>query len=200
MKKPLIVAAALALLTACSGAFETSYKETLDPSVTRGWHVDDVIVSVPENVTTTEANSFAPNADIVWHGDPFGNRKVQVAAIVEEGIRRGARDLRGGRGVDLQVTLYEFHALTPKARAEAPSAVHNITYVIQVFDGRTGEAITEPERIRADLPAYTRAEAFEALEQGITQKIQITDHIERVTEGWLGIGPDPRQTFGSVGR
>ena len=200
MKTSLIAAAALALLAACSGTWETSYDAALDPAVTRGWHVDDVQVTVPDDLTTTEANTFAPNADIVWHGDPFGNRKLQVATIIETGITRAVDDLRGDRGVVISVTLEEFHAVTPKARAEAPSAVHNISYVIQVFDRRTGDAIIEPQRIRADLPAYTGAAAFEAIEQGQTQKVRITDHIEYVTEGWLGIGPDPRQAFGSVGR
>lgn len=200
MKKHLLSLIGLAFLAACTGAWETSYEAPQDASVTRGWNVGSINVSVPEALTTTENNSFAPDADIVWHGDPFGNRKVQVAMIMEDGIRRGARGLRGSQSVDFQVVLEEFHALTPKARAEAPSAVHNITYTIQVFDRRTGEALTEPERIRADLPAFTGAQAFEALQVGQTQKVRILDHLERVTAGWLGIGPDPRQEFGSVGR
>ncbi len=200
MKKQMMAVAGLAILAACSGSWETDYQAAKDPIVTRGWHVHGINVVVPDTLTTTEANSFAPDADIVWHGDPFGNRKAQVATIVEAGIRRGTRGLRGPRGVEMQVTLEEFHALTPKARAEAPSAVHNITYTIQVFDEVTGEALGEPERIRADLPAFTGAQAFAAIEQGQTQKIRITDHLERVTEGWLGIGPDVRQSFGSVGR
>ncbi|MEL6639926.1 MAG: DUF6778 family protein [Pseudomonadota bacterium] len=200
MKRHLATLVGLAFLAACTGSWETSYESAKDPSETRGWNVRSVNVIVPDELTTTEDNSFAPDADIVWHGDPFGNRKTQVAEIVQTGIARGARELRGGRSVDMQVVLEEFHALTPKARAEAPSAVHNITYTVQVIDRRTGDAITEPERIRADLPAFTGAQAFEALQQGQTQKVRILDHLERVTEGWLGIGPDPRQTFGSVGR
>lgn len=200
MKKILTMAIGLAALAACSGQWETSFDAPKDASVTRGWNVNSIAVAVPEELTTTEENSYAPDADIVWHGDPFGNRKAQVAAILEEGIRRGTRGLRGSRGVDMRVTLEEFHALTPRARAEAPSAVHNITYIVQVFDERTGDAITEPERIRADLPAYTGSSAFAAIQEGQTQKVRIVDHIEYVTEGWLGIGPDPRQAFGSVGR
>ena len=200
MMKPLFAATVLAVLSACSGSWETSYEATKDPVVTRGWHVHSLSVVVPEEATTTEANSFAPNADIVWHGEPFGDRKAQAAEIVRTGVKRGMSGLRGPRGVDVQIILEEFHALTPAARSRAPSAVHNITYVVQVFDERTGEAVTEPERIRADLVAYTGVAAIEAVTQGQTQKVRITDHIERVTEGWLGIGPDPRQEFGSVGR
>jgi len=199
MKKTLLVAG-LAMLAACSGSWETNFDAPLDAAVTRGWDLDRVAVTVPDALTVTEENSFAPNADIVWHGDPFGDRKAQVAAIMQEGIAQGSRGLRGRQDVVFNVTVVEFHALTPKARAEAPSAVHNITYDIVVTDSRTGEALTEPKRIRADLPAFTGAAAFDALKEGRTQKLRITEHLNRVTLGWLGLGPDPRQVFSSAGR
>lgn len=187
-------------LAACSGAWETSYEEPLDPAVTRDWTVRNVVVMLPEDLTTTEENAYAPDADVVWHGEPFGDRKAQAAAIVQDGIRQGARSLRGRQPVNLEVTLTEFHALTPKARNNAPSAVHNISYIMQVVDARTGEAITEPEPIRADLIALTGANAIEAVLQGETQKVRITHHLKTVTAGWLGIGPDPRRAFSSAGR
>ena len=100
----------------------------------------------------------------------------------------------------MNVQLQEFHAVTPIARERAPSAVHNISYIIQVTDARTGQIISAPEQIRADLEAYTGLRAVEATFNGQTQKVRITDHLERVTEGWLGIGPDPREVFEGVGR
>jgi len=188
------------LLAACSNAWETSYEKALDPDVTRDWTVRNVTVALPDDLTTTEENSYAPDADVVWHGEPFGDRKQQAAAIVRAGIAQGARGLRGRQPVNLQVTLTEFHALTPRARNNAPSAVHNISYVMQVVDARTGEEITEPEVIRADLIALTGANAIEAVVQGETQKVRITRHLRDVTAGWLGIGPDPRQSFSGAGR
>lgn len=188
------------LLAACSGSWETTYEKSMDPAVTRDWTVRDVIVELPADLTTTEENSYAPNADVVWHDDPYGDRKAQVAAILEAGITQGATSLRGGTPVNLVATLLEFHALTPKARAQAPSAVHNISYMMQVINARTGEPITEPELIRADLIAFTGAAAFDAVSRGDTQKVRITRHLRDVTAGWLGIGPDPRQSFSSAGR
>lgn len=188
------------VLAACSGDWRTDYEAPLDTAVTRNWTVRDVIVQVPDTLTTTEENSYAPNADIVWHGEPFGDRRAQVAAIVDEGITQGARPLRGSQPVNLIVTLRQFHALTPKARSLAPSAVHNISYMMQVVDARTGDAVTEPELIFADLMAFTGSAAVEAVLQGETQKVRITRHLKDVTAGWLGIGPDPRQSFSSAGR
>ncbi len=187
-------------LAACSGNWETDFDEPLNPSVTRGWNVVGVSVNVPDELTTTEENSYTPNADIVWHGEPRGDRRAQVAAILRDGIARGSRDLNGAQNVKLNVQLQEFHAVTPIARERAPSAVHNISYIIQVTDARTGQIISAPEQIRADLEAYTGLRAVEATFNGQTQKVRITDHLERVTEGWLGIGPDPREVFEGVGR
>jgi hypothetical protein len=188
------------MLAGCSGSWKTDYESGIETSVSKAWNVREVTVSLPSDLTTTETNTYAPNADIVWHGDPLGDRKQQVAAIVQNGIALGAKSLRGRRSVALNVTLQEFHALTPIARSRAPSAVHNISYTIQVVDARSGEPLTEPELIRADLEAYVGDAAFEAFEQGETQKVRITRHLQQVTAGWLGAGPDARRTFNSTGR
>jgi len=187
-------------LTACSGTFQTAFEEPLNATVTRGWNVVGLSVNVPDTLTVTDQNSFAPDADIVWHGDPEGDRRAQVAAIVREGITRGTNDLRGSRAVKMNVQLQEFHALSPVARERAPSAVHNISFVIQVVDAQTGQVLRGPDQIRADLEAYTGFRAIEEALNGQTQKVRITNHLEKVIEGWLGIGPDPRRTFEIVGR
>lgn len=199
MNKCAMVLTSLLALAGCSGSFETSYSP-VSASVSRGWTVQDVRVTVPPNLTTTENNSYAPSADIVWHGDPLGNRRVQVARIVDDGITRGASALSGSRPVTLSVTLQEFHAVTPRAVARAPAAVHNIRYAIQVLDARTGAPITQPEMIDADLQAFVGQEAVTAAQSGQTQKVRITAHIANVTRGWLGIGPDVRTNFRSLGR
>lgn len=198
--KSMVVVASLALLSACGGTWQTNYDNPVDASVSQNWNVRHVTVHVPDELTTSEENIYAPDADIVWHGENFGDRKAQVAAIVKSGISAGASGLRGNMPVAINVTLEEFHALTPIARNNAPSAVHNITYVIQVVDIRSGVALTEPERIRADFPALTGATAIEAVIRGDTQKVRITRHLRNVTSGWLGIGPDARQEFSGLGR
>ena len=189
-----------ALLAACSAGWETTYDAPIEASMSQKWNVRAVTVGVPEGLTTTEDNTFTPDADVVWHGEEFGDRKAQAAAILQTGIKQGARGLRGHQPVNLNVVLQEFHAVTPKARAEAPSAVHNISYTIQVMDARTGEPLTDPQLIRADLEAFTGQAAYEAFTRGETQKVRITRHLKDVTAGWLGIGPDPRRGFSSVGR
>ncbi|MEM9342989.1 MAG: DUF6778 family protein [Pseudomonadota bacterium] len=199
MKKQLIALCALATLAGCSGQWSTNYETPMSPAVTRGWTVNDVIVQVPATLSVSDANTLAPDADIVWHGDAPGDRRAQVAAILEQGIMQGARGLSGDKPVTLVVTAQEFHAVTPAALSRAPNAVHNISYFVQAYSA-DGEPLTEPQLIEADLQALVGGQAITAAQSGQTQKSRITAHVSRVTAGWLGLGPDVRGSFRSIGR
>ncbi|NNE86482.1 MAG: hypothetical protein HKN27_00265 [Silicimonas sp.] len=191
---------ALFALAGCSGRWKVDYAEGLDPEVTRTWNLANVVASVPASLTVSNSNTYAPNADIVWHGEPFGDRRAQVAAIMDEGITRGAAGLRGARPVTITARVIQFHAVTPAAVARAPAAVHNIEYAAQVLDAETGEALTTEQVISADLEAYVGAAAVAAAINEQTQKRRIIDHIDLVTRGWLGFGQDQRRSFSSIGR
>lgn len=201
MKKKLgITLAAAVALAGCASDWTTDYEATVGPEVSRDWRVTDVQVQVPDSLTVSEVNSFAPDADIVWHGDPPGDRRSQVAEILKTGIEGGSSTLRGKRPVTIVAALQNFHGVTPMSVTRAPAAVHNIAYQIQVFDSETGDAITDSTFIQADLEAFTGAAAVVATQQGQTQKVRVTNHLTAVTRGWLGTGPDVRRTFGSFGR
>lgn len=187
------------LLSAC-GRWQVEYENGLDPVESSLWKLQDVDVRVPSSLSVSNDNTYAPNADIVWHGEPFGDRRAQVGRILDEGIRRGAAPLSGTRPVTIVARLDHFHAVTPAAVARAPGAVHNIAYAIQVFDARTADPITEAETIQADLEAFVGDAAVVAQLQGRGQRVRLVDHIARVTAGWLGLGEDQRRAFGSVGR
>lgn len=189
-----------ALLAGCSGNWDVDHQDQIDGNVSKSWHVHSVRVAVPDTLTVSDANTYAPNADIVWHGEATGDRRAQVSEILREGLQSGSQRLDGPRGVDIRVELEHFHAVTPAAVARAPAAVHNIAYIIQVYDDETGEPLTEPERIQADLEAYVGAAAVTAALNGQPQRVRIVDHIANVTRSWLGVGPDARRTFQSIGR
>ena len=191
---------ALFALAGCSGRWKVDYAQGLDPEVTRTWKLASVVASVPASLTVSNSNTYAPNADIVWHGEPFGDRRSQVAAIMDEGITRGAAGLRGTRPVTITARVLQFHAVTPAAVARAPAAVHNIEYATQVLDEQTGAELTPEQVISADLEAYVGAAAVAAAINGLTQRRRIIDHIDLVTRGWLGFGQDQRRSFSSIGR
>ncbi|MDO5631086.1 MAG: hypothetical protein Q4G22_04535 [Paracoccus sp. (in: a-proteobacteria)] len=203
MLKSIVVAVALILgITGCArNSWETQY-EQLNPVTTANWRVADVRVNAPQTLTTTEVNSYVPDADIVWHGDPQGDRRAQAAAIVAQGIRDGASGLRGGQPVVINATISQFHALTPKARAmEGNVGVHDIRYTVTVTDARTGETLIPAQEIRADKAALVGVAATDADARGFTQKVEITQHLAAVTRHWLGLpSQDPRGAFNRTGR
>jgi len=200
-RRAFIIAGASTLLAGCSGQWQVEYDDGVDPGVSKSWHVHGVQVAIPPELTVSNANTYAPNADIVWHGDlEAGNRRQQVASILRDGITKGSSALSGPRGIRILAELEHFHAVTPAAVARAPAAVHNIAFLVQVVDDQSGAALTTPVRIQADLEAYVGAAAMTAAIQGQSQRVRIVDHIAQVTRGWLGDGPDQRRRFQSIGR
>ena len=87
-------------------------------------------VSVPETLLVSEKNSYYPGGDIVWHGDPVGNRRDQVKAIFEAAMANGTSDMTGDRKVMLDIVVTRFHSLTPKARYTV-GGVHAIQFHLQ---------------------------------------------------------------------
>ena len=191
---------AFVFVTQAAMAWKVAYNAPLPASETDGWRIVGVYVDVPQALTVSEEDRFAPSADIVWRGEPFGDRRVQVQRILEDGIKAAAGTVSGKRKVQIAVRVRSFHAVTERARAIAPSAVHNISFVIQVFDAKTRQPITQAEVITADLAAYTGSAAIEADRLGQTQRVRIVDHLSKVLTGWLGQGPDMRKQFARLGR
>lgn len=189
-------------LAACGGTqWSTNYGDVVNPTEAQGWQVVSVDVTVPRTLTVSEANRYAPNADIVWREVPYGDRYDQIDAIITNAATRGAADLQGARKVRLAITMQQFHALSEKSRALLQnSGVHDITFTAQVFDIETNAPLTQPDLIKADLVAFVGDQAVAAEKQGLTQKVRITNHVAAVIAGWLGTGADVRGSFKRNGR
>ncbi len=183
--KIILVTVALGLLSACTFQ-NTKYAAEVSAEQSAGWHLHDVQVSVPTALTTSDVNLFQPNVDVVWHGDPAGDRKQQVAVILEDAIESAAENMSGPRGVVVQATLIRFHSLTPKARA-VTGGVHKIAFSIQVVDDETGAVLAGPTVIEADVEAFGGWQAVEADARGDTPKLRISNRITEVVRSWLGL-------------
>lgn len=202
--KKLLLAISLAFgVAGCAGSFATTYNTGAPAAAQSAWRVSDVRVTVPSDLTTTELNTFVPAADIVWHGEPAGDRAAQVAAIVEQGVAQGFTGLKGGQSVIASVTLRGFHSLTPKAYYHAPvgTGVHSVVFDLSILDARTGAVLAGPERIKADMPANVAAADALSLNAvpGEVWRKQITSHIAATIRSWLGTGPDIRTQFARMG-
>lgn len=141
--------------------------------------IRNVTIRVPDTLKVSEQNLYYPSGDIVWRGDPPGDRRLQVKAIFEEGIGRGAATLSGPASVDLDVEVLRFHALTQKARYSI-GGVHSIKFAVTLLDPDTGEPVVPSRIVQADLEAYGGEEAIQAEERGFTQKYRITNHLANV--------------------
>ena len=183
-------------LAACTGTFRTSY---VNPAPAKDWRVAAVNVSVPSSLTVSEQDTLLPKADILWLEDPRGDRYEQVATIMRDAIRKGASGLGGSRPVVLDVTMTRFHAMTWRAETLSSGGVDDVEFDMVVRDARTSEVIYGPEHIEASFPAMTGSAMASARMRGETQKSQITAHVARTIAGWLGVGPDARGSFNSIG-
>ena len=202
VSRRLFLLSALALpLGACASTYATSFSSGPGADVTQHWHVKAVHVTVPASLTVSEEASLVPQADIVWReDDPFGDRRAQVATLLQKAIAKAACDLHGHQPVTLEVTVTRFHALTMQAEALLSDAgVHNIQFDISAVDGKTGAVISGPIHITADLPALSGTAMEAARAKGETQKSQISAHVTATIAAWLGTGPDNRGTFTRLG-
>lgn len=194
-----VLTAAMLGLAGCAGQFRTYYAQPVDAARASTWHVTDVQVSVPQSLVVSEERTLVPNADIVWREDTVGTRYQQVDKIMTDAIAQAGSVLRGPRPVRILATVSRFHALTFEAEALSRGGVHNVDFTISVVDARTGETLAGPEKIEAAFPAPGGGTMAAARARGESQKSMITGHVIRTVRGWLGVGPDVRESFVKVG-
>ncbi|MGV8987355.1 MAG: DUF6778 family protein [Cypionkella sp.] len=143
------------------------------------YDVTAIIVAVPHTLRVSEANSLVPIADIVWHGDPMGDRYLQVQTLLTEAAEAGTKAMTTGQKVTVEIEVTRFHALTPKARYTFGGnfATH---FLLTVRDFATGDVVDGPRRVVADVHASGGARAIEEEAAGVTEKLVIEDHLAKV--------------------
>ncbi len=189
----------LAVLAGCTGTFRTYYDAAVPAAQSANWRLASVKVTAPRTLSISEAEVYVPQADIVWREDKGPDRYSQVEAIMENAIRRGASGLSGSQPVIIEATMTRFHAMTFLAETKAPGGTHDVEFNLTIRDARTGAVLYGPQYVEASLPAMTGAQMARARIEGQSQKSQITDHVARTIRGLLGLGPDARRTYSSIG-
>ena len=201
MKRPahLVTVLVLLILAGCSsmttGMFGTvteGPENTVQVSRLPSLRVVGLVVTVPRSLVSTESNAFKPVGDIVWREDAFGDRHSQVQTIVEDAISAGVAPLQGNLPVVLHIEITRFHALTERTRYSV-GGVQEISFLLTVTNGQTGEVIVPAYQVDASLPAFGGARALAAERVGQTQKVRISDHLARLIQLELtGVpGSDP---------
>ena len=155
-----------------------------------GWGLQAVDVVIPdEMVVWTDPDVRYPPKDVLnWWGDPPGDRREQVRVLLTDAVQAGALDvLAGSQPVTIRLTVREFHAMTPKARAsELPFGVHEVKFDLAVIDGASGQVLVEEPGVNADLQAFSGTSAIQAVQTGQTQKVRIQARVAYVIRSWLG--------------
>ena len=174
-----------ATLSACSSSDVVSRNAPLETprvaapaaqEILRDYNLHSIRFAVPADLSVSEANSYYPIADIVWRGDPLGNRPDQISAIFETSIRAAGEQLTGSRAITVDVQLARFHSLTERTRFSV-GGVHSIKFDLTIRDADTGLVLETTRRINADLPALGGTAAVAADFQGQGQKVRITTHL-----------------------
>lgn len=184
--KTTLILAALAGLSACSapsGVSRNVTLETVSPVLEgprQDWSIVDLRVDVPRTLTVSEANSIRPNADIVWRGDPLGDRYDQVDALMTSALAPVLRP-RDGASTPVIVTieLQQFHAVSELARYTIGGS-HEFVFTLTVTHAETGEILSGPRPVDLTYRVAGGQAALDEEAQGITQRARV---IERL-QGW----------------
>lgn len=156
----------------------------------RSYTVTAVHTVVPETLRVSEANSYYPITDIVWRGDPLGDRHKQLEAIFDEAAARGAEKLQGAVPVVVDIELHRFHGVTERTRYTI-GGIYTIVFTMTVRNAETGAIIEGPRRVEADLPAPGGMAAIHQDQIGQTEKVRVTEFLTMELVKQL-TGPIPR--------
>lgn len=158
--------------------------------VARNYTLGGINVVVPQALRVSERNGYYPMADIVWRGDPVGDRHAQVADLFRTAAARSAGQMTGPREVVVDIVLVRFHGVTERTRYSV-GGVYNIVFDMTVRDAATGAVIEPARRIEANLPAPGGQAAVELERIGQTERVRVTDFLAFTLLRELGQGAGP---------
>lgn len=142
------------------------------------YDVQQVAISVPRSLRVSEANVFYPIADVVWRGEPRGDRYAQVERIFQEAAAQATVSMTEGRKVNVSIEITRFHCLTEKTRYTV-GGTHALDFMMTVTDAVTGQVIDGPRAVVGDIKASGGAHAIAEDQMGRTQRVVV---VSRLTE------------------
>ena len=131
--------------------------------------VRSVAVTVPRSLKVSEAEVYYPIADIVWRGDPRGNRYEQIEAIFAAAVAEATAPMTTGLPVVAEIEVTRFHSVTDKARYTL-GGVHSMKFLLTVRDAGTGAVLSGPRPVLADVKAAGGQKAVRDDYAGVSQK------------------------------
>jgi hypothetical protein len=151
--------------------------------------IKDVRITVPQTLRVSEANVFYPIADIVWRGEPIGNRHKQVSAIFADAAAEASKHLTSGPSVIVELEVTRFHCVTEKTRYTV-GGTHSLHFNLTVRDAATGEVLEGPRAIVADVKAAGGAQAVAEEQMGRTQRVVVVEQLAAALRRALSVEVD----------
>ena len=159
---------------ATQGPTETG--ESVRQVLAAQYDVQDIRISVPSKLKVSEANMFYPVADIVWRGEPVGNRHAQVMSIFKEAMDRGTFTMTTGRKVVVDIEVTRFHSVTEKTRYTV-GGTHSMRFTLTVRDAESGVVLDGPRLVAADAKAAGGTQAVAEEQMGRTQRVVVVERL-----------------------
>jgi hypothetical protein len=147
--------------------------------VQRSYTIQDVTFSALDTLRVSESNSYYPSADIVWRGDPVGDRVAQIADMFRVAAARNQDRLAGDTPVIVDFELVRFHGVTERMRFSI-GGNYNIVFNMSVRNAQTGAIIEQARLITADLSAPGGVAALLQEQRGQTEKVRVTNFLTQV--------------------
>jgi hypothetical protein len=192
----LILGAALAV-SGCVGTTDVSRNLGFDAQpvvedfAVQDWSIAAFDVIVPETLTVSEANTLKPRADIVWRGEPIGDRRAQVDALMTAALEPAFEAVNGSIPAVVTIEVTRFHAQTQRVRYTNLPSEHEIEFVMTVRHAETGVILSGPTDIDLTFPALGGADAIAADARGETQALRIRARLMQwVQQEFVGPAPD----------
>jgi hypothetical protein len=151
----------------------TAVAATAAPLAIRG-----IEVLVPDSLKVSEADVYFPFADIVWRGDPMGDRHPQVAAMFQVAAAQASEGITEGRGAIMTLQVTRFHAVTEKARYKVGGG-YEMNFLMTMRDAETGIILDGPREVNPDFKGSGGIRAVAEDNAGRTEKVVV---IEKLTE------------------
>lgn len=148
--------------------------------------VQSVEVTVPRSLSVSEANVYFPIADLVWRGEPLGDRHLQIERIYDEALFRATSGMTSGRPAAVQVEVTRFHGVTEKTRYTV-GGVYSLRFTLTVRDPQTGAVIDGPRVVIADTKASGGSKALQEEQLGLTQRVVVVNRLTDVLRRELSL-------------
>lgn len=165
-----------ALLTLAGCGVPLAQRSDPRPVMQRAYDLRGFRFAAAQDLEVSERESFYPTADIVWRGDPFGDRVAQIGAMFAEAAARNRRVLNGPVPVDVMVQLVRFHGVTNRTRYTV-GGNYNIVFDMTVYAAGSNTVIEPTRRVVGNLDAPGGETAVRLEESGQTQKVRVTDYL-----------------------